>query len=50
MITENTIHEAADSFADGYSSSVQTVAYYGFKKGAEWALKQVQSEYSQKKK
>lgn len=46
MITEQSIEEAANKFADAYSSlhDEDIAAYNGFEAGVEWALKQVQSE------
>lgn len=46
MITEQSIEEAANKFADAYSRlhDEDIAAYNGFEAGVEWALKQVQSE------
>lgn len=49
MLTDEAIDIAARKFSENHSASNIAIAYYSFKKGVKWALKQVQSEQLQLK-
>lgn len=47
MLTDEAIDIAARKFSENHSASNIAIAYYSFKKGAVWALRQVQAEQLQ---